>query len=115
MVRGDIRFVDLEPRSGSELQGRRPCILVSIDSFTASAKWHSVTVVPLTSSPRWLEEAPTTVLFEAGECGLVKRCVALAQQVTTVDKSKVKGGPIGRLTPDKEAQLAEALRNYLSL
>lgn len=72
-------------------------------------------MVPLSSSPRWLDPSPHVVLFDVGESGLAKRCAALTHQVTTVDKGKIKGPPIGRLTPEKEAALAEALRNYLGI
>ena len=93
MVRGDIYFVDLQPRSGSEQAGRRPCIIVSTDAFTdafnLACRWRSVTVVPLTSSERWQAPSPTTVLFQAGESGLPKACVALAHQVPTIDRDKI--------------------------
>ncbi len=115
MVRGEIYFAVLAPRSGSEQAGRRPCILVSHDAFTTSPAWRSITVVPLTSSPRWQVDAPTVVRFAAGECGLPKACAALAHQVTTLDPAKLVHPPLGRLTPDKLAAIAEALRNYLDL
>ena len=89
MVRGDIYFVDLQPRSGSEQAGRRPCIIVSTDAFNLACRWRSVTVVPLTSSERWQAPSPTTVLFQAGESGLPKACAALAHQVTTIDRDKI--------------------------
>lgn len=115
MVRGEIYFADPGPRSGSELKGLRPCILVSDDAFTALPKWRSVTVVPCTTAERWLRPADTRVQFEAGECGLPKRCAAIPVQMTTIDKAKLKMPPIGRLTPSKEDALAEAIRAYLSL
>ncbi len=115
MVRGEIYVVNLAPRSGSEQQGRRPCVVVSHDAFTSNPSWMSVTIVPLTSSIRWLQPSPTTVLFRAGECGLPKACAALAHQVTTIDRSKLVAPGVGRLTPDKEAELAAALRNYLAV
>lgn len=115
MVRGEIYLFDPAPRSGSELKGRRPCIVVSQDVFSASDRWHSVTVVPMTSSERWVKPTPSMVLFEAGECGFSRPCAAMTQQITTVDKAKLTGPPIGRLGPEKLAELAEALRNYLDL
>ncbi len=115
MVRGEIYLVELAPRSGAEQRGRRPCILVSHDAFTSNPSWMSVSVVPLTSSERWRQRSLTTVVFQAGECGLSKACAALAHQVTTIDRSKLLLPAVGRLTPAKEAELAEALRNYLDL
>lgn len=115
MVRGEIYFADPSPRSGSELKGARPCIVVSGNIYTASPRWSSVTVVPCSTSERWLSASPTRVQFEAGECGLPKRCAAVPYQITTVDKAKLKGPALGRLTPEKEAELAEALGFYLGL
>jgi mRNA interferase MazF len=115
MVRGEIYFMDLAPRSGSEQMGRRPCIVVSHDVFSANPRWRSVTVVPLTSAQRWQRPLPTTVQFHQGECNLPRASAALAHQVTTLDKSKIVEPAVGRLTPDKLVQLEAALRNYLRL
>lgn len=115
MVRGDIFFVDLYPRSGSEQSGRRPCIIVSTDSFNEARNWRSITVVPLTSSERWQTTSPTTVLFNVGESGLPKKCAALAHQVTTIDRDKVVGRKIGTLDEQKLKYINAALENYLGL
>ena len=115
MVKGEIYFANSSPRSGSELRGSRPCILVSHNQYTAAPRWTSVTVVPCSTSERWLAASPTRVQFEVGECGFTKRCAAIPAQITTLDKSKLRGGPIGRLSLEKEAALAEALRNYLGI
>lgn len=115
MVRGEVYFVDLAPRSGSEQRGRRPCVIVSHNTFSSAPAWRTVTVMPLTSSPRWCRESPTTVLFHKGECGLPKACAALAHQITTVNKGKIAGSPIGRLSPEQQFALDAAVRNYLLL
>jgi len=107
--------MDLSPRSGSERKGRRPCIVISHDAFSANRRWQSLTVVPLTSSQRWRKASPTTVLFQKGECGFPKDCAALAHQVTTLDRSKIVHPRIGRLTAEKLQELEQALRNYLAL
>ena len=115
MVRGDIYFADLQPRSGSEQSGRRPCIIVSSDAFNEAHAWRSITVVPLTSSERWQTPSPTTLLFKAGECGLPKSCAALAHQITTIDRAKLVGSRIGSLDARQLAELRLALQNYLAL
>ncbi len=107
--------MDLALRSGSEQMGRRPGIVVSSNTFSENPRWRSVTVVPLTSSPRWQIPSPTTVAFAKGECGLPKACSALAHQVTTLDKGKILAPAIGRLTAGKIAEVAEALHNHLFL
>ena len=115
MVRGGIYFVDLEPRSGSEQSGRRPCIIVSTDAFNQARGWRSITVVPLTSAERWQTASPTTLLFKAGECGLTKDCAALGHQITTIDRDKIIGDQIGSLSGQQLADLNRALINYLDL
>ena len=115
MVRGEIYFLDLHPRSGSEQSGRRPGIIVSHDSFNSVPAWQSITVVPLTTSPRWLRSSPTTVLFHKGECGLPKDCAALAHQITTVERGKLIPPPLGRIEATMLGQVDGAIRNYLDL
>ena len=115
MVRGEIYFVDLVPRSGSEQTGRRPCILLSHDAFTANPRWRSVAVVPLTTADRWQHASPTTVQFTTGEAGLPKACTALAHQVTTLDKTKILEPAIGRLSEARVAEVAAAVANYLGM
>jgi mRNA interferase MazF len=115
MVRGEIYFMNLSPRSGSEQTGQRPCIIVSHNVFSSNQRWQSVTIVPLTTSPRWLLSSPTTTLFSKGECNLPKACAALAHQVTTLDKSKILTPAIGSLSQEKMAELDSALKNYLAL
>ena len=107
--------MDLSPRSGSEQTGRRPCIIVSNNVFSDNPRWHSVTVVPLSSTARWQRPSPTTVLFQEGEFNLTRACAALAHQVSTLDKSKVVATAVGRLTSTKMAEVDAALRNYLVL
>jgi mRNA interferase MazF len=115
MVKGEIYFMDLAPRSGSGQMGRRPGIVVSNNAFSNNPRWRSVTIVPLTSARRWQTPSPTTVLFARGECNLPKSCSALAHQVTTLDKRKIIAPAVGRLTTSKLAEIEMALRNYLML
>lgn len=115
MVRGEIYFMELAPRSGSEQSGRRPCILLSHDAFTDRSTWRSVTVVPLTTAGRWQHPSPTTVQLAEGEANLPKACSAIAHQITTLDKNKIIGPAIGRLPDVRMADIATAVANYLGL
>lgn len=114
MVRGDIFLIRLEPRSGSEQKGHRPGIILSHNNFNRRNKWKSVTIIPLTSSERWLINGPTTVVFEKDESGLNKRCAALAHQITTIDKQKCVGF-IGKCSPKKLRLIEQAILNYLDI
>lgn len=114
-MRGDIYYVNLVPRSGAEHTGTRPCIVVSTDAFNLARGWCSISVIPFTTSERWMGPSPTTVVLEAGESDLPKKSAALAHQVTTIDRSKLLGPRIGTLTEERMAEVEHALRNYLSV
>ena len=113
MVRGDVYWVELTPRSGAEQTGRRPCIVVSSDAFNLAVGWRSVTVVPLTTSERWLRVSPTTIVLQKGESNLPERCAAMVHQVTTIDRAKLIGAPIGRVSETRMEELEAALMHYL--
>lgn len=113
-MRGDIYFVELRPRSGSEQAGRRPCIVVSTDAFNLARGWQSITIVPLTTSPRW-RASHTVLRLKKGEANLPKGCAALAHQITTIDRSKLISPKIGTLSKERIGELEQALTNYLAL
>jgi mRNA interferase MazF len=113
-MRGDVYFVQLAPRSGSEQQGTRPCIIVSTDAFNKAKGWQSITVVPLTSAKQWLKKSPTVVLLEKGAANLPKQSAALAHQITTIDRSKLQN-KVGTVSADVLEELEQAIMNYLAI
>ena len=88
MKRGEVWWVELLPRSGSEQRGRRPAIVVSHDALTGVDTWRSIVVVPITTSNRQARRNLTTVALDEGEGGLRQASFALCHQVTTLDRSK---------------------------
>jgi mRNA interferase MazF len=113
-VRGDIYFVELKPRSGSEQRGRRPCVIVSTDAFNLARGWQSITIVPLTTSPRW-QASHTVVRLRRGEANLPKGCAALAHQITTIDRGKLITPRVGSLSKQRLEELEQAILNYLAI
>ena len=89
MKRGEIWWADLSPRSGSELKGNRPVIVISSDGFNSVSTWQSVIIVPLSTSGRQLLRGPTAVPIQSGDGGLERNSVALCHQVTTIDRAKL--------------------------
>lgn len=88
--RGDVYFVDFGHNINSCKQsGIRPAIVVSNNK----ANEHSpvVTVVPLTSRTSKKRALPTHVLItpDAG-LGIYRTSIALAEQVETIDKDKLR-------------------------
>src|SRR5271167_2297858 len=89
MIRGEIYWADLVPRSGSEQIGRRPVILVSHDGFNRAPGWKSIIVVPITTSASQSRRGPTIVEVPGGSAGLPKTSFAVCHQVTTLDRAKL--------------------------
>ncbi len=113
-MRGDVYFVQLSPRSGSEQKGTRPCIIVSTNAFNKISSWQSLTVVPLTSAKQWLKSSPTVILLAKGEANLPKSSAALAHQITTIDRSKLLS-KVGTVSAEVLEQLEQAIMNYLAI
>jgi mRNA interferase MazF len=112
--RGDIFWAALVPRSGSEQSGRRPVVIVSHDGFNQVIAWHSIIVVPLSTSPTQRRRGPTAVLLPKGTAGLRQESVALCHQVTTLDRSKLTDR-IGELPAASLKRVSEGLRAALAL
>ena len=114
MKRGEVYWAVLAPRSGSEQQGRRPVLVVSHDGFNQTATWHSVIVVPVSSSTKQAGRRPTAVPLPKSTAGLKKASVALCHQVTTLDRAKLTQR-IGSLTPALMRQLEAGLKAAFDL
>jgi len=114
MMRGDVFWADVVPRSGSEQMGRRPVIVISNDLFNLKAGWQSIMVVPLSTSGRQARRGPTAVEIPATALGLARSGVALCHQVTTLDRSKLLKR-IGALPPDALAEVCEGIKTAMDL
>jgi mRNA interferase MazF len=115
MLRGEIRWVDLDPARRAEADKRRPAVVVSNDAANASAGRLGrgvVTVVPVTSNVERV--FPFQVLLSAAESGLPQDSKAQAEQVRAVAVDRV-GALVGALSPGALAELDEALRLHLAL
>lgn len=104
--RGEIWWVSLDPASGSETKKRRPSVIVSND--ISNKHLDRFQVVPLTSN--------TTRVY-ASECLVqVKGQVgkAMADQIRTVSKSRLKG-KIAKLSNEELASLEAVMKLQLDL
>ncbi len=111
MKRGEIYFARLDPVVGSETRKARPVVIVSNDANNRAAQ--TVTVVPLTSNTDRV--FPFEVLLKATATGLSKDSKALAQQIRTLDKSRLTARRAGSLKPADSVRLDVALRLHLAL
>ena len=106
MKRGDVWWVCFDPSVGTEIQKTRPAVIVSNDY--ANAALDRLVVIPLTSN---------TSRVYPGECIVntgLKLGKAMSDQITAVDKSRVKGY-MGTLSAEDMLKVDEALRLHLGL
>jgi mRNA interferase MazF len=114
MRRGEIWEAELRPRSGAEQSRRRPVLVVSNDGFNGVASWHSIVVVPCSTSDKQRARGPTAIPLRKGAGGLRKGSVALCHQVTTIDRAKLMSR-WGALDANDLAAVEEGLRAALDL
>jgi mRNA interferase MazF len=91
--RGDLYYTRLNPVVGSEQGDNRPCVIVQNDIGNKHSP--TIIIVPLTCQ---LNKAslPTHVFIPRG-CGLETDSFVLAEQIRTVDRSRL-GRYIGRIS-----------------
>lgn len=111
MKRGEIYYADLNPTIGSEINKRRPVLIVSNDANNRAA--NMVTVLPLTSKTERV--FPFEVLLAAKSSGLSQNSKALAQQIRTLSKSRIVSNKIGELSPLLMLKIEAAIKLHLSL
>lgn len=112
IARGDICWASLGEPIGSAPGYRRPVLVVSADSFNASAI-NTVIVVTISSNLA-LEQAPGNVLLPAGRSNLSKDSVANVSQILTIDRRQL-GDAVGILDLETMTQIESGLRRVLQL
>ena len=85
--RGDMYYADLSPVVGSEQGGIRPVVIIQNDLGNK----YSPTVIALAITSK-LEKTklPTHIEINSKNIGLKSDSVILAEQVRTIDKSRLK-------------------------
>jgi mRNA interferase MazF len=114
LKRGDIFWADLVPRSSSEQSGRRPVIIISHDGFNQTPNWHSIIVVPISSSRAQSRRTLTVVPLAKGVATLPDSSVAICHQVTTIDRSKL-ARQLGSLPADALKMVEHGLKAAMDL
>jgi mRNA interferase MazF len=85
MKRGEIYYAKLSPKVGSEIDKRRPVLVVSNDANNRAAS--TVTILPITSNVTRIY--PFEVLLNPEDSGLSKPSKVQAQQVRTISKQRI--------------------------
>jgi mRNA interferase MazF len=107
VLRGEIRWCELEPTRGNEQAGARPVLILSEDVFNERSG--TVIAVPLTSGePR--AGFPLTV--ESRAAGLPKRSWIKVGQIRTLSTDRI-GKRIARSSDEELAHVIEGLNEIL--
>jgi mRNA interferase MazF len=106
LLRGEMWWVDLSPTRGSEINKKRPCIVLSVDVVNQRRK--TVVVVPLSTSPT--VRPPLTVSVVCAG----RPAVAVMDQIRATAKERF-GNRIGTATDAEMEAIEESLREILSI
>lgn len=109
--RGDLYYAALNPVLGSEQGGVRPVLVVQND---IGNQYSPTTIIVAVTSQINKAKLPTHVEIEAAGSGLEKDSVILAEQVRTIDKSRLKQ-KVGTLGQDIMEKVNRAIEISLGL
>lgn len=111
--RGEVVLLSLDPTVGTEMRKTRPCVVVSNDIANEASP--QVTVVPVTGFDGRKARLPICVEAAAGEGGLRHRSIVVCSHLRTVDKRRLVGRPLGRLSSQSLARIGQAIKIHLAL
>ena len=107
--RGDIYFVRLDNRTGSEQSGTRPAVILQNDVGNSCSP--TLIVATLTSKTEKKAAQPTHCLVEPEK---LEPSIVQAEQIFTIDKSRVQNF-VGHLTPEEMSRVDDAVKISLAL
>jgi len=107
ILRGDIRWADLNPVRGREQAGQRPVLILSQDIFNERSG--TVIAVAITSQP---PRAGFPLTFELNSPSLPKRSWVKISQIRTLAVERI-GKKIAAATPEEIAQVVEGLSEII--
>ena len=85
--RGDMFYADLSPVVGSEQGGIRPVLIIQNDTGN---KYSPTVIAAAITSQTGKNKLPTHIEIGSKENGLKSDSVVLAEQIRTIDKSRLK-------------------------
>jgi len=108
ILRGEIRWADLNPVRGSEQAGQRPVLILSNNIFNERSG--TVIAVALTSAePR----AGFPLTLETGAKGLPKRSWIKISQIRTLAAERI-GRRMAQASPEELAKVIEGLSEIIA-
>ena len=107
ILRGEIRWADLNPVRGHEQGGTRPVVIISQDVFNERSG--TVIAMALTSQS---QKAGFPLTLDLKSANLPKRSWVKISQVRTLSAERI-GDLIETLPPEKMSQLIEGLNEIV--
>ena len=107
VLRGEIRWADLNPVRGREQAGLRPVLVLSHDVFNERSG--TVIAVALTSQP---QRAGFPLTYELQSAKLPKRSWVKISQIRTLAAERI-GTKLGRASPEELAHVIEGLNEII--
>jgi mRNA interferase MazF len=103
ILRGEVRWADLNPVRGREQAGKRPVLIISQDIFNERSG--TVIAVAITSQP---QRAGFPLTLELKTVQMPKRSWVKISQIRTLAVERI-GKKIGRASPEEIAQIIDGL------
>ncbi len=107
ILRGEIRWADLNPVRGHVQAGLRPVLILSHDVFNERSG--TVIVVALTSQA---QRAGFPLTYELQSSKLAKRSWVKISQIRTLSVERISAR-LGHATPEDMAQIVEGLNEII--
>ncbi len=108
ILRGEIRWADLNPVRGHEQAGLRPVLILSHDIFNERSG--TVIAVAITSQP---QQAGFPLTLELMRSNLPKKSWAKISQIRTLSVERI-GVLIGRASQEEIAQVIDGLNEIIA-
>ncbi len=108
ILRGDIRWADLNPVIGREQGGKRPILIISNNVFNDRSG--TVTAMAITSQP---QKAGFPLTLELKETELPKQSWIKISQVRTYSQKRI-GRRVARASAEELALIIEGLNEIIS-
>ena len=109
ILRGEIRWADLNPVRGREQAGLRPVLILSHDVFNERSG--TVIAVALTSQT---QRAGFPLTLELRAAKLPKRSWVKISQIRTLAAERI-GTRLGRASPEEITQVVEGLNEIIGI
>jgi mRNA interferase MazF len=108
ILRGEIRWADLNPVRGREQAGFRPVLVISHDIFNERSE--TVIAMAITSQP---QRAGFPLTLELKSVDLPKPSWVKISQIRTLSIERI-GKRVGRVSPEELDQVIEGLNEIIS-